>query len=437
MLNPPAPADMPGAGQNKPLDISADAQRLEPVSLNIHVIALTFTKMADSLLDVKLVLPWLLAAVGAPAAYVGWLVPIRESLALLPQMLVARFTVGFSIRKYFWTLGSLLQGVCALAMAWVPTLTSGHWAGLAILGLLIVFSLARCVCSVVIKDVEGRTIDRAARGGVSGTATSLAGIVTIIVATSLLTGLISPDNQLALSWMLTGAAACWFVGAYVYVTLPELADTENADSDNHYFSQLKKLLRDGHLRHFLITRSLFISTALVAPFFVYLANQANEGSLSALGLLLLLAGIANLVSGRFWGVFSDSSSRRVLAICGLLCGGLSVAVVAAALLDAPWANTSYWFGAVIFVLYIGHAGVRQGRTTYLIDMGNANNRAALTALSNTIIGIVLLCLGSLLAAIGNDAVLVIIGVLGCAMFAAAASAWTLPEVSGSDHPSNG
>lgn len=427
---------MPGAATDEPLDISPDAQRLEPISLNIHVIALTLTKMADSLLDVKLVLPWLLAAVGAPAAYVGWLVPIRESLALLPQMLVARFTTRYPIRKFFWTAGSLVQGLAALAIAWVPTLTSGHWAGLAILGLLIVFSLARCVCSVVIKDVEGRTIDRSARGGVSGTATSLAGVVTIAVAGCLLAGIVSPNNQLALSWMLTGAAACWFIGAYVYVTLPELAAADHGGKDDHYWSQLKTLLQDAHLRHFLITRSLFISTALVAPFFVYLANQANEGSLSALGLLLLLAGIANLVSGRFWGIFSDASSRLVLAVCGLLCGGLSLVVVAATALDAGWANTSYWFGAIIFVLYIGHAGVRQGRTTYLIDMGNADNRAALTALSNTVIGIVLLTLGSLLAAIGNDAVLIIIGVLGCTMLAAAASAWYLPEVSGKSQPSD-
>ena len=49
---------------------------------------------------------------------------------------------------------------------------------------------------------------------------------------------------------------------------------------------------------------------------------------------------------------------------------------------------------------IAYQGVRLGRSTHLTDMANADNRAAFTALSNTIVGIVLLAGGvfSLIAA---------------------------------------
>ena len=46
--------------------------------------------------------------------------------------------------------------------------------------------------------------------------------------------------------------------------------------------------------------------------------------------------------------------------------------------------------ALLFVLMIAYHGVRLGRSTHLVDMATVDNRAAYTALSNTIIGLILL-----------------------------------------------
>ena len=54
-----------------------------------HMVSLSMTKVADGLIDPKLVLSWLAGALGAPAALTGLLVPIREAGALLPQILMA------------------------------------------------------------------------------------------------------------------------------------------------------------------------------------------------------------------------------------------------------------------------------------------------------------------------------------------------------------
>lgn len=67
--------------------------------------SLTLTKLADGLIDPKLVLSWLLNALGAPAAAIGALVPIREAGALLPQLALAKKIEENPRRKQFWIAG--------------------------------------------------------------------------------------------------------------------------------------------------------------------------------------------------------------------------------------------------------------------------------------------------------------------------------------------
>ena len=68
-------------------------------NVRTHVYALSLTKLADGLLDPKLVLAWLLAALGAGAGWVGLLVPVREAGALLPQLLLAEPIRRLPVRK--------------------------------------------------------------------------------------------------------------------------------------------------------------------------------------------------------------------------------------------------------------------------------------------------------------------------------------------------
>ncbi len=45
---------------------------------------------------------------------------------------------------------------------------------------------------------------------------------------------------------------------------------------------------------------------------------------------------------------------------------------------------------VLFLLMISYQGVRLGRSTHIVDMADADRRAAYTALSNSVIGVLLL-----------------------------------------------
>ena len=93
---------------------------------------MALTKTADSLIDPKLVLSWLLSAVGAPGAMIGALVPVREAGALLPQVALARRAEASAQRKYFWSAGAAIQGVAALAIAGAALTLDGAIAGRAL-----------------------------------------------------------------------------------------------------------------------------------------------------------------------------------------------------------------------------------------------------------------------------------------------------------------
>ena len=81
-----------------------------------------------------------------------------------------------------------------------------------------------------------------------------------------------------------------------------------------------------------------------------------------------------------------------------------------------------------FVLSIAHSGVRVGRKTYVVDLASGNSRTAYVSVSNTVIGVMLLVVGSLGAlspVIGNAGM---IGLLAAMGVAGAALTATLKEV---------
>ena len=125
-------------------DIPDDQCQEQPRNFVRHVLAQAFGKTGDALAESKVVLPWLLGAVGAPVFLVGLLVPIRESLALMPQLLVGGIIRRFPVRKGFWVASSLVEALCVMLMGLVAAAgLRGAVAGWTIVGLLAIFSVAR------------------------------------------------------------------------------------------------------------------------------------------------------------------------------------------------------------------------------------------------------------------------------------------------------
>jgi len=170
-----------------------------------------------------------------------------------------------------------------------------------------------------------------------------------------------------------------------------------------------------------------ITSALVAPYYVTLAQRSSGGSTGVLGLLILAGGLASSLSAPTWGKMADRSSRRVLIWASSLAAGLGITVfVLERSLGDAVPNWVYPFAFLL--LGIAHAGVRLGRKTYLIDMAGGNKRTDYVAVGNTLIGVILLAAGAVTAALSFLSPEVLI--LGLAMISliGVVSAIRLPEV---------
>jgi hypothetical protein len=409
-------------------DIPADACREQPRNFFIHVGSLVATKTGDLFSSPKVVLSWLLIHLGAPSFLLGFLVPVRESLSLLPQLFVAGYIRRVAVRKWFWVAGSVVQGVAVAGMALAAVTLSGAAAGWSILGLLVVFSLARGVCSIADKDVLGKTISKSRRGTASGYASSIAGAIAIAVGALWL--LMAPDRQGAgfFAALLSAAGALWIFAALLFSGIVEYpgATGGGGNAITEAVRQLNLIRKDRDLRQFLIVRTLLLSTALVAPFYISLNSQASGGAVSQLGALLVATGGAGFVSAAAWGRFSDRSSRRTMSAAALLAAIAGFVTVAVSQLNGlPYA--SLWLTVTYFMLNVAHEGVRVGRKTHLIDIATAENRASYVAVSNTLIGVMLLAGGAFggLVSIAGAAVAVL--VLSSISLIAAAAALRLKE----------
>ncbi len=85
----------------------------------------------------------------------------------------------------------------------------------------------------------------------------------------------------------------------------------------------------------------------------------------------------------------------------------------------------------LFVLMVAYHGVRQGRSTYLVDLAPPDQRTAYAAVANTVIGLLLLLLsgaiGAVAGLVGPQAAL---GTFAALCLVGAATAWRMKEVEG-------
>jgi len=413
-------------------DIPDAACREQPAAFTLQLLAQTLSKLGDALSSSRLVLAWILASLGAPAIYLSLLVPLRESLSLLPQLAVAQALRQRPLRKGFWVAGGLAQAASLLAMVPALFLLEGHALGIAFCTLLAVFSLARGVCSVAAKDVLGKTVSKSRRGRLTGLAGSAAGLATLAVAGVLVlaggqAGGREGTELYLFAGLLGAAAFAWATAALIYGRVPEVPGATGGGGNalDEALRSLRLLRDDAPFRDFVIARSLLVATAFAIPYLVVLLRAEGTGHLALAGLLLA-EGLAALLSAPFWGFWSDRASHRVMAAAALLSAlGLGGALA----LAAQGALGSGILGAgLLFLCAVAHQGARVGRKTYLVDLASGDNRAAYTAVSNTVLGIVLFAgvgLGVLDTLLGTRAVLAALLLLA---LAAAARCATLARV---------
>lgn len=412
-------------------DIPESACRHQPVNFFAYLASNVATKVADELASARLILPWLLGVLGAPAVFTGFLVPIREAGVLLPQLLVAAWIRRLPVRRGVWITGTALCAAAMLILALTVEHLSGAVAGWAVLGLITLFSLAKGICSVSAKDVLGKTVSKTRRGTLMGYSAGIAGGATLAIGLYVEYFAVYEQSTGLFFRFFAAAVALYLFAIAVFLFIREEAgSTEGGGNALVVALQSLAVLRtDPGFRRFVIARTLLLSVALVLPFYVLLA-QRHSSDATGLGLMIIAGGLAGSVSSPFWGRISDRSSRLVMVLAAVAAGVTGIAVWLLELIDAGFMGSVWTWTLLFFLIATFHNGVRLGRKVYLVDMANSDTRATYVAVSNTVIGAAMLAggiFGALADIIDTAAV---IGLLGLIALLSAVYIQRLPDVSG-------
>jgi hypothetical protein len=355
------------------------------------IAGLSLNKLADLLISAKTTLPALMLSIGAPTWMVGWLVPIRESGALLPQALLSFYLRDHSKRHIVWRAGMIIQTLsvaCILLALFMASsgATNTAVSGAIVLIALILLSLGRSACSLTVKDMEADVAEKGERGNLIGMASTISGVATLAVALPLLLVSEALDKRMLMG--IIGFSASVF--ALTLVCMWPIKTDVNIGKDSDSNTSVFSVNFDSTVYKFIFVRGLFVHSALVAPYFMI---QKEESAANLLPIYIAAEALATLLSSLIWGKVADKSARLTLQIAGAMalvaCIGLLVSNSESLVLSA----------ALFFVLSIAHAGVRTGRKTYSLDVKEGQERTELVGFSNTSIGLILLAFGSLYAAL--------------------------------------
>ena len=413
---------------------SSDSQRALPhESHNARrfIIANGVQNLGDQLVAAKTVLPWLFQAAGVPAALMALLVPIRESGSMLPQAALTPWVLNSPSRKRLWIIGGIVQALAALGIGLAAMVMDSLALGIVVLVLLGVLSIGRALCSITGKDVQGKTISKGKRGIVTGRATTLGGIATLIVGISLL--FFGDVDRTALIIVLMLGAASWAVASIVFTGIIEPDESSHTETNSRerirwWTDTWAMFVRDAQFRDFVIVRSLMLVSALSTSFIVALSHSVGNDSISGLTGFVLASGLASLLGGSVSGRLSDISSRQVMSVGAAIASALLVfIVISAQFLPQQW--NFYLLPLGFFAINLVHTAIRVARKTYVVDMAEGSQRTRYVASANTLMGVMLLLVGGISAIVsvfGNQAALLFLAAVG---FIGTWRAGKLPEVS--------
>ena len=386
------------------------------------------SKLAEQVAGPNLILPWLFQLIGAPIWMFGFLMPIKQSFSLLPQMVVAGQIRALAKRKWVWVGSAIVQALCLLLMIPIALWFSPTAGGFSLLILLTFFSIASGTASVAFQDVLGKTIDKGHRGRLLARRALIGGFLTSAAGLLLHRYRETSQDLTPVLFLLLIAAVLWGLSAFFFALIREFSGAvqggRNAISETRAGMQLFR--QHSGFRRFLLARSLLLSVELATPFLVLHAGQLLQLNIQSIGSLVIAIGISQILSSPFWGKMADRSSKNVMALSALIAFG---SVLLAVLLTFLPAYSFQYAGYLLVFVLIGlaEAGVRLGRKTYLVDATPHDERMTYTAFGNGLVGIIAIISGisgliaqwlgasAMLAAI---AIFMLLGFLAC---------WQMPE----------
>lgn len=375
--------------------------------------------VGDQIIAAKTVLPWLLHAGGAPGFLIALLVPIRESGSMLPQTAITPWVLRQTSRSRVWIIGSNGQFLSGLGIGVAALLLKGWALGITVVVLLGILALFRSMCSISSKDVQGKTITKGRRGLINGRATAIGGGVGLAVGLAITFLLNEGSPPWVLAATVIASSFSWLIASFIFAAIREPDTRDEAlprkpEEKNRWWRDCVELLvEEANFRRFVIVRSLMLVTALSTAFIVTLAAESGQ-DITALGFFVIASGLASVVGGRISGIWSDHSSRDVMA-GGALLGSVVLFALVGSAQWAPSAVNMIVFPVGFFLVNLAHTAIRVARKTYVVDMAEGDRRTRYVAAANTLMGVILLVVGALsgaIAMLGTSWALIFLATVG-------------------------
>lgn len=358
-----------------------------PRNFSLNVANGTLTKLAEKIISPNLTFAWILSFLQAPAFLIGMLVPIKDAGSLLPQLLVSGKIRGKKIRKHYWTAAALIQGLCMLGSAALIYYSEGGWLPWALVGLLAVFSVGSGVGSVAFKDVAAKTVPKGQRGQMLSYRSTFGGVLALVAGVMLIWVIQGAADRAIYASMFLTAGILWWVAALLFHLIEEMPGaTKGGRNPVEELKGAYRLVREEKgFRRFIVTRALLMAIPLTQPFYVVISKDLSGDAWSQIGYLIIVSGIAQVVSSPFWGRTADHRPRLLMRIVSLL--SILATLYASIFLLSDQFNSFYWFLPVYFIHGMAYAGARLSRKTYLVDYAPDEDRPTYVSVANTLIGL--------------------------------------------------
>lgn len=403
----------------------------DPSNHRLNLISGAFGWLAGQLGSPGLVLPWMLAGIGASATVIGLLVPMKVAGSLVARLVAPARIRRQPRRKWIWVGAALFQALMLASIGASALILPPEMAGPLTVLALVAIGMAGGVGSVAYQDVVGKTIPAGRRARLLA-GRALAGGGLLLVAAAAFRELIGylVSSQITLPMVavpLVGAAAlAWALAAVFFAAIGERPGVTQGGR-----SLLGKLNAGLGLmgtvpgyRRFVLARGLLVAVELAAPFLALQATRLYGNGAGPLSLYLVAFGLVPLVAGPLWSRWALASSRTAMAAAGLLAllaGVLALGVVRVPVPDGTWA-----YVGVFLLAGAAETGLRLSRKSYLLAGADDTERPLCAAVANTVAAAVALAGGGLGVLVDYSAPSAAIGILIAVAALGTLAALTLP-----------
>jgi len=348
-----------------------------------------FFQASAAFVDTNTVLPAFVAMLTPSKMAVGLIAAITGFVGILPELFTA-YLVEDQARKKAYLLGVItVRWISWGVLAWLtyryaltqPALVLGIF-----FTMLLLFSFAGGVGSVVYADIFARAIPAERRGRFVGTR-NLLGYTLAIAAGMVVRAILQddirfpfPTNYAALFGLSSALLAIAFTG-FAMIREPVYPVRRRTVSLKGLWHRSVALVRESaNLRALLVANALLATGLALAPFFVIYARQELHVPAGLVGVFLSAQMIGAALSNLFWGWIGDRYGNRLVIVAVNALGGTVPVIALLTPASAAWLYTS-----VFLLLGVIMSGMRVGYGNIILEMASHEVLPTCVALRDTLL----------------------------------------------------